>query len=298
MNPRGHKGHRLSRPAEERSIINYPETRKDFTTWLSNRDITKDYRRQIVKSLDRLVTVISEPMDIVRMFEPLSRGQRKDLNRALRNLFNFLENMGLHSAFLNLLRTNIPKDHLRVDINVPAEEQIAESLRVMAQANPRYNGIYNLIVDSGLRLVEAVRLYNTLSESEIHKCDRFNVVPLGYFRECKIAYYGFITDNTIELLLKSRGNVSYNSARRYLNKYVNKGRPRIITWKYLRKFVFDKMIELGVPESVADFIEGRVPKRIGAKHYMVLLRQAKNFYPRYEEYVTSLRNKAGLEVLS
>jgi hypothetical protein len=29
--------------------------------------------------------------------------------------------------------------------------------------------------------------------------------------------------------------------------------------KYLRKFVFDKMVELGIPESVADFIEGRVP---------------------------------------
>jgi hypothetical protein len=29
--------------------------------------------------------------------------------------------------------------------------------------------------------------------------------------------------------------------------------------------------KLGVPESVADFIEGRVPKRVGARHYMKLL---------------------------
>ena len=55
---------------------------------------------------------------------------------------------------------------------------------------------------------------------------------------------------------------------------------------------FDKMIELGVPESVADFIEGRTPKTIGAKHYMILLRQAKQFYPKYAEYINELRRKA------
>lgn len=37
---------------------------------------------------------------------------------------------------------------------------------------------------------------------------------------------------------------------------------------------------------VADFIEGRVAKRIGAKHYMALRRQADGFYGRYAEYVT------------
>jgi intergrase/recombinase len=62
--------------------------------------------------------------------------------------------------------------------------------------------------------------------------------------------------------------------------------------KYLRKFAFDKMIDLEIPESVADFIEGRVPKRVGAKHYMALARQASKFYPRYCEYVKQLKQKA------
>jgi intergrase/recombinase len=54
------------------------------------------------------------------------------------------------------------------------------------------------------------------------------------------------------------------------------------------------MIELGVPESVADFIEGRTPKTIGAKHYMILLRQTKQYYPRYVERIMQLRRKAGI----
>ena len=46
------------------------------------------------------------------------------------------------------------------------------------------------------------------------------------------------------------------------------------------------------PENAADFIEGRTPKSVGAKHYMVLVRQAKKYYPRYAEYITRLRQKA------
>jgi len=70
--------------------------------------------------------------------------------------------------------------------------------------------------------------------------------------------------------------------------------PNAVRCKYLRKFAFDKMIEVDIPESVADFIEGRVPTRIGAKHYMALARQTGQKYGRYAKYVTELREKAGL----
>jgi len=77
-----------------------------------------------------------------------------------------------------------------------------------------------------------------------------------------------------------------NSSSSYLRKW------KFVAAKYLRKFAFDKMIELEVPESVADFIEGRVPKRIGAKHYLALARQSGKFYPRYQAYIMQLRNQA------
>jgi intergrase/recombinase len=54
----------------------------------------------------------------------------------------------------------------------------------------------------------------------------------------------------------------------------------VISYEYLRKFAFDNMAseKLNVPESVADFIEGRTPKTIGARHYMQLKRKAVQFY--------------------
>jgi intergrase/recombinase len=68
----------------------------------------------------------------------------------------------------------------------------------------------------------------------------------------------------------------------------------VVRCEYLRKFAFDKMIEFGASESVADFIEGRTPKTIGVKHYMILLRQAKQYYSRYAEYIRQLGEKVTL----
>jgi intergrase/recombinase len=47
--------------------------------------------------------------------------------------------------------------------------------------------------------------------------------------------------------------------------------------------------EFGIPESVADFIQGRIPKRVGARHYSKLLRQADGHYNRYAVYLCKLR---------
>jgi len=70
-----------------------------------------------------------------------------------------------------------------------------------------------------------------------------------------------------------------------------------VAYKYLRKFAFDTMTneKLNIPESVADFIEGRTPKSVGARHYMKLKRKAIQFYPRYAEYLKELRAKAKLK---
>ena len=45
------------------------------------------------------------------------------------------------------------------------------------------------------------------------------------------------------------------------------------------------MIRLDIPESIADFIEGRVPRRIGTKHYMALTRQADQTYGRASQHL-------------
>jgi intergrase/recombinase len=96
-----------------------------------------------------------------------------------------------------------------------------------------------------------------------------------------------MTEATFKMLAKAPLEpLGCQAASRYYTKM------RFIQPKYVRKFAFDSMIGLEIPESVADFIEGRVPKRVGAKHYMALRRQADRFYSRYDKYLKKLREKA------
>jgi len=106
------------------------------------------------------------------------------------------------------------------------------------------------------------------------------------FRGEKQAYYGHFTEHTLELIKQLSKKPECVAASRYFRKF------GYVAPKYLRKFAFDKMIDLEIPESIADFIEGRVPKRIGAKHYLALARQSSKFYPRYAVYVEKLRKQA------
>jgi intergrase/recombinase len=148
-----------------------------------------------------------------------------------------------------------------------------------------------LVVDSGLRLVEAVRLINGFDELKVERFDGFVVVPLGYFRRSKLAYFGFMTDATFRLVERVKETIDWESAVTYVRKHTS-----VVAFKYLRKFANDTMTseELNIPESTADFIQGRTAKSVGARHYMQLKRKAVQFYPRYAKYVTELRRKAGL----
>jgi intergrase/recombinase len=147
--------------------------------------------------------------------------------------------------------------------------------------------LYNLLIDSGLRLVEALKVITEFNPDNVEHVNGFCRVEVCAFRGNKQAFYGYFTEYTFKLLCQ----VSDKSFRAATAAHRCR-KHKAIAPKYLRKFVFDKMVELEVPESVADFIEGRVPKRIGAKHYMVLRRQADKFYGKYAEYLKVLRLKA------
>jgi intergrase/recombinase len=45
---------------------------------------------------------------------------------------------------------------------------------------------------------------------------------------------------------------------------------------------------------VAHFIEGRAPKKAGARHYIKLLRQADGHYTKYAEYLGKLKGNVKL----
>ena len=133
-------------------------------------------------------------------------------------------------------------------------------------------------------------LRGVILDMQLEKQDGFYIAPLGYFRGTKLAYFGFITEFTLKTIREAENKpLTYKKVMGTATK-----RFKIISYKYIRKFVFDMMTseQLNIPESVGDFIEGRTAKSVGARHYMQLKRKATQFYPRYAEYITRLRQKA------
>ena len=180
----------------------------------------------------------------------------------------------------------------RQDLWIPEPEDVARSLRRLKMRGGRYYALYNILLDSGLRLTEGLRLYNSFIDGDVQSEDHgsFSLIALGYLRGTKLAYYGFVTRFSLKLVEEQEKPLTYKKTMGVLTKKYGVK----VSWKYLRKFVNDVMTseELNIPESVADFIEGRVPRTIGARHYMRLRRKAIGYYPRWVEYLTELRKEA------
>ena len=278
--------------ADERFVLSWSETRHLFLQYLEFKRYEPANARNMLNYLDRFVKEpMKESLDVMRVFSPLTAGQRHHLNRALRAWFKCLEinrPNGQFKEFLDGLRKAIPKDEVGIDIKIPEETQIVSDLKRIKNDPLPYQVAYNLLLDSGLRLVEVAKLLSDFPETE--RMEGFYRCPVGLFRGSKQAYYCYLTEYTFRLIQQLKEKVDRASIQKWHQNH-NYTRP-----KYLRKFANDMITSerLNIPESVADFIQGRVPRSIGAKHYMRLKRKADQFYPRYAEYVTELRQKAEL----
>jgi len=276
-------------PSRQNLVVSWKELRDGFVSWVRARDLSLDYKRSIINNLDRFAPQLSGPLDVVKLFDGLSAGRRHCLLYSLRNLFNFCELMGFPKEFVDRLRRALPKDMVGVDNYVPSENEIVNSLRKLRRVQQKYAALYNLLLDSGLRLREAVKLTNEFSyfsgKLEFH--EGFVVAPLFWFRGSKKSFYAYFTHKTLELLRNNGEKVRAMTASHYFRK------RGMVPAKYIRKFVYDKMTdeELNIPDSVADFIQGRVPQSIGAKHYKKLKSQADKYYPRYAEFIKRLRRR-------
>ena len=142
--------------------------------------------------------------------------------------------------------------------------------------------LYDLLIDSDVRLIEAVKALEQINSAEQIK--DFYRILLGLFRESKSAFFVYLSKETYQQITNlSNSKLDRHHATDYYRRICKVTAP-----KYLRKFTFDKMLELGLPESVADFYQGRVPRTVGARHHANLIRLADKAYPKFERYLTKL----------
>lgn len=254
--------------------------------------ISTAYKRALLTYLDRFLAdaTIEKPLDIHKLFVETSSGQSNNLGKALSQFLNYLELDGLDKAFLDSLRKAIPAQNKGVDNDVPSEALVKESLTRLYELLPKHQVIYNLILDSGLRVTEAVRVLAEFKhEKAVALNGGFYRVGTYWMRGKKNSFACYFTEPVYEELWAYEGSVV--GADDFSRNVCKHG---LVAPKYLRKFVFDAMIseELAIPESVADFVEGRTAQKVGARHHTKLVKQADGWYGRYACYVSKLRNAA------
>jgi len=150
-------------------------------SWLDCRQGFMEYARRydplttktMVSYLDRYVTVVRSPTDVFRVFNGLSAGQQHHLNRALRALFNYAEMMGRGKDQLELLRKAIPKDKIGIDLRIPSEDEIEGGLSKIEGLLPKYQALWRVCLDSGIRLIEAIHMINGFDPQRLQPVNGF-----------------------------------------------------------------------------------------------------------------------------
>jgi len=169
-----------------------------------------------------------------------------------------------------------------VDVYVPTDEEVRTALERACSLSLDLCQAYKLLVYSGARLTEACR---ALEAARWQDAGGFYKQPLGWVRGTKRVFYIYS--------LEPLGPLSI-SPRRVSKAAQNNG---LVPPKYIRKWVGTKMVSLGIPEEVVNYIQGRVPQEVLSKHYLKLTALADKYYgERYAGWLRGwLANLADVE---
>jgi len=172
----------------------------------------------------------------------------------------------------------------RIDLRRPRPYQILNLLRALREAPIKYQAFYNLILDSAVRPFHAVEVLKGWNEENLERIKRsIYIYYVGIEREEKHCWVVFLTKYTLDLIEKMKRPPTIDG---YCNFQKRKGllRPKLV-----QKFAYNAMRSCGVDRDIAEFLSGRKPEGIGAKHYAELIFLAEQQYPKYARYLEKLR---------
>ncbi|MEM4847275.1 MAG: integrase [Thermosphaera sp.] len=160
-----------------------------------------------------------------------------------------------------------------VDLYVPSDDEVRRALAEACKSSEALCWVYKLLVYSGLRLSEVCKLLREQEDGKWIKADGFWKYPLAWKRGAKQVFYCYTLEKPPRLSVSDKWVSNWAAKNNVLNP------------KYIRKWFSTKMLQLGVSEEVVNFIQGRVPQSVLAKHYLKLSLLADEAYKKYVDFV-------------
>jgi len=273
------------------AVVWGPDVKPSFITWMRQNGKDERYIKICVRYLDRFVTEpIRTPEDVLKCFE---RCRSHNLDRALRNLLNFYRDIkGYDEGFILKLKRAIPHIKTGTDEYVPTEERIVETFKVLRTAPLKYRVLWWLGL-MGVRFEHGIRALNELDFSRAEDLKGFYYLKVGWDTGPKKCYVIVMPKFVYEMIMEfkaSGGKLKKSAVDSFRRRLKRKG-MEIEPVKYVRDFAYNAMLQVGIPESLADYLNGRGPQTVGAKHYLEKKRQIITHYSKYMAYLGELRAK-------
>ena len=250
--------------------LNYRSLRDGFKRWVES-NYCHDYARDCLRYLDRYMPdVLSAPAELLTIQSQM-RSARRNFNIGVRVLMNYCEKAALmDDSSLARYRKAAKIPGVGTDEFVPSDDDVIDSHKKLGSGSHRI--IFQMVLFSGIRAVEAVQLLRDFDPDRLMVNGRIARYPISMRRGKKAAVYAYMPldfASRLKRLQIGRGAKNYFRNRRGL-----------IPLKYLRKWNYNFLISNGVPEGVADFIQGRALQSVGSMHYLAKMKQADEFYSR------------------
>jgi intergrase/recombinase len=263
----------LGEQAREASLTEYYQKNKHtFIKWLFNR-IDEYTATRYIRYLDRYLSEakVSSVKDMQELLLTIESG-RNWFIKAVRNLLNFAEEREDFSLeYITKLRKVLKIKPAGVrEIFISDEELIEAYDKVKDSLKP----FFKLLVYSGIRLSHAVSMVRSFDRVNLVVKDNIARYPINWLSKGKKrGYWAYMPK---EFAKELEGLAVYEHYDSY-GKGIRFGRVSAVT---IRKWHLNKLIELGVPESIADFIQGRASLTVGSTHYLNKTKQADDWYSR------------------
>ncbi|WP_457550092.1 integrase [Archaeoglobus sp.] len=259
------------------ALIDYRKVKREFIKYLEQKKLHPDTAQRYIHYLDKYLTKpIRSQEDVFEIMNSCERGYNW-LARSIRNLINFyVEVKGLDETVAEKLKKACKMKPTGVRAIFISDNEIVEAWENHVINQPDdIRILFKLLVYSGVRASHAVPLLNTFDRSQLIEIEEKGIARypiLEFSKGQKRGYFAYIPLEFAREELR-RIKISYRD-------YTERARYKRVSANTIRKWHYNFMIENEVPESVADFIQGRKPASVGAMHYLAVARQADRLYSR------------------
>jgi len=219
--------------------------------------------------LDRKLTDIRDVKDLKRNLE---NEYTDAYGRALKNLFNFMdyeEMMEFNGISIEYWKKKIKLRPSGVKEIYISDDELREAYEKL---DGEYKILFKLLAFSGMRLSQTLEGIKNI-ENVVIKDDIARVPINSISKGKKRGFWIYFPSNFLYELKEFRVKHHYWT-------YQKKIKISRVSASTIRKWNYNFLIENDVPESIADFIQGRASITIGSAHYLHKTKQADKQYGR------------------